>query len=303
MKKTIRIKLSPEAEEVYKYLNKEVAQAEKIGKRTPEVQIFQAFEKKKDLIKINHHYGEPISKSKIPKQYRQTYGITNLFWVELPHFWRLLYSLTDGADGLVDQNFTLTENITASSRGQPNECLKITAANVEIDCNGFSIDNKFVKHWTVTALNQQGAKIRNCKFAHSRSHTLILSGGNDAVVTNSTFDRIFDWSGVGALISGNTFTDWRLTVDGSNAIVEDNLFEMDLSNELDAIVIGQDAHDNIIRNNVFRQPNQLGDDIKTGNAITIYSSAYENNVTNNTITGFRKGLRILDLQSTRIGNK
>jgi len=54
LKKTIRIKLSPEAEEVYNYLNKEVAEVEKSGKkRTAEVQIFEAFQKKKELIKVN----------------------------------------------------------------------------------------------------------------------------------------------------------------------------------------------------------------------------------------------------------
>ena len=97
MSKIIRIKLSPEAEEVYKYLNKEVAEVEKSGKkRTPEVQIFEAFQKKKELVKANKHYGEPIAKSKIPDKFKVQYGITNLFWVELPHFWRFLYSLTEG---------------------------------------------------------------------------------------------------------------------------------------------------------------------------------------------------------------
>ena len=87
MKKIIRIKLSPEAEEVYNYLNNESAEVKKSGKkRTPEVQIFEAFEKKKELIKANHHYGEPIAKSKIPTKFKIDYGITNLFWVELPYF-------------------------------------------------------------------------------------------------------------------------------------------------------------------------------------------------------------------------
>ncbi len=97
MSKITRIKLSPEAEEVYNYLNNEVAEVKKAKKkRTPEVRIFEAFQKKKDLVKVNKHYGEPIAKSKIPKKFREKYGITNLFWVELPHFWRFLYSLTDG---------------------------------------------------------------------------------------------------------------------------------------------------------------------------------------------------------------
>jgi hypothetical protein len=95
--KTIRIKLSPEAEEVYNYLNKEVAEVKASGrKRTSEVKIFEAFRKKKELVKANHHYGQPIAKTKIPQKYKAKYGITNLFWVELPHYWRFLYSLTDG---------------------------------------------------------------------------------------------------------------------------------------------------------------------------------------------------------------
>jgi hypothetical protein len=97
LNKVIRVKLSPEAEEVYHYLNSEVAEVEKSGKkRTPEVQIFEAFHQKKDLIKANKHYGQPIAKSKIPIKFKAKYGITNLFWVELPHFWRFLYSLTEG---------------------------------------------------------------------------------------------------------------------------------------------------------------------------------------------------------------
>lgn len=95
--KNIRIKLSSDAEEVYNYLNKEAGDVIRLGKkRTPEVQIFEAFNKKKDIIKINMHYGEPISKKLIPKEYKEKYGVTNLFWVELPYFWRFLYTLTDG---------------------------------------------------------------------------------------------------------------------------------------------------------------------------------------------------------------
>lgn len=52
--------------------------------------------KKVELIKENIHYGEPIGKDLIPKEYKEKYGITNLFWVELPNFWRMLYSLTNG---------------------------------------------------------------------------------------------------------------------------------------------------------------------------------------------------------------
>ena len=54
--------------------------------------------KKIELIKINFHYGEPIAKKLIPDEYKEKYGITNLFRVELPNFWRMLYTLTNEED-------------------------------------------------------------------------------------------------------------------------------------------------------------------------------------------------------------
>lgn len=60
-----------------------------------EKSILNAINKKKDLIQANPHYGEPISKDKIPEEYKIKYGATNLFWVELSNFWRMLYTLTN----------------------------------------------------------------------------------------------------------------------------------------------------------------------------------------------------------------
>ena len=59
------------------------------------IKIFNAIKKKVDLIKINTHYGDPIAKKLIPKEYKDKYGVTNLFRVELPNFWRMLYTLTN----------------------------------------------------------------------------------------------------------------------------------------------------------------------------------------------------------------
>ena len=87
--KRVRVVLSPEAEEAYKQLNK-VAVDSKI-----ERSILNSIDKKKELIKANPHYGEPIAKDKIPKEYKEKYGVTNLFWVELSNFWRMLYTLTN----------------------------------------------------------------------------------------------------------------------------------------------------------------------------------------------------------------
>ncbi len=90
MNKRVRVILSPEAEEVYRYLNQRAADSKL------ERSILNAVNKKVELIKINSHYGEPVSKDKIPHIYRTKYDINNLFRVELPQFWRMLYSLTHG---------------------------------------------------------------------------------------------------------------------------------------------------------------------------------------------------------------
>ena len=88
--KQVRVIFSPEAEEVYKYLN-EVAPNSKIDKS-----ILNAINKKVELIKANIHYGDPIAKKLIPEEYKIKYEATNLFRVELPNFWRMMYTLTDG---------------------------------------------------------------------------------------------------------------------------------------------------------------------------------------------------------------
>lgn len=88
--KTVRVIFSPEAEEVYKHLN-EQAPVSKIDRM-----ILNAINKKIELIKINFHYGDPIAKGLMPEEYKVKYGINNLFRVELPNFWRMLYALTDG---------------------------------------------------------------------------------------------------------------------------------------------------------------------------------------------------------------
>lgn len=88
--KIVRLKLSPEAEEVYKHLNEEAPTSK------TERMILKAVNQKIELIKSNPHFGNPIAKDKIPNEYKQKYGITNLFRVELPAAWRMLYTLTDG---------------------------------------------------------------------------------------------------------------------------------------------------------------------------------------------------------------
>ena len=59
------------------------------------------------LIKENPQYGNPISKKLIPNEYKEKYRITNLFRVELPNFWRMLYALTEGETKIEIISFVL----------------------------------------------------------------------------------------------------------------------------------------------------------------------------------------------------
>jgi hypothetical protein len=87
--KPVRVVLSEDATEVYKYLNSR-ASGSKI-----ERSILKSIKSKTDLIKMNTHYGDPIPKELIPNYYKVKYGVTNLFHVELSNFWRMLYTLTN----------------------------------------------------------------------------------------------------------------------------------------------------------------------------------------------------------------
>ncbi len=89
MNKEIEIMLSAEAQEVFNELI-EKAESSKV-----ERSVLVSFYHKKELLKANPHYGDPISKQLIPGEYIIEYGVTNLFRVELSNYWRMLYTLTN----------------------------------------------------------------------------------------------------------------------------------------------------------------------------------------------------------------
>jgi hypothetical protein len=88
--KQVRVILSEDAKEVYEFLNREAANSKQ------ERSILNSINQKIEFIKLNPHYGNPVPKKLIPKEYLKKYEITNLFRVELPDFWRMLYTLTSG---------------------------------------------------------------------------------------------------------------------------------------------------------------------------------------------------------------
>ena len=88
--KEVRVILSKDAKKVFKYLN------DKSKESKIEKSILNAIKQKVEFIKSNFQYGDPISKKLIPKEFIKKYGVNNLFRVELPNFWRMIYSVEKG---------------------------------------------------------------------------------------------------------------------------------------------------------------------------------------------------------------
>ncbi len=83
------IRFSEEAKEVYDFLNEQASTSKK------ERMILNSLQAKLEIIKKDPHYGNPVSKSKISTYYKAKYSASNMFRVELPQFWRMLYTLTN----------------------------------------------------------------------------------------------------------------------------------------------------------------------------------------------------------------
>ena len=55
--------------------------------------LLNAINRMFDVIVANPFYGENAKKDLIPKEYRQKYDADNLFIVDLPDYWRMIYTL------------------------------------------------------------------------------------------------------------------------------------------------------------------------------------------------------------------
>lgn len=84
-----RIIFSEDAKEIYDFLEEQSKSSKQ------ERMIFDALTAKLKLIEKNPFSGDIIRKRLIPKYYILKYSAKNLFRVELPLFWRMLYTLTD----------------------------------------------------------------------------------------------------------------------------------------------------------------------------------------------------------------
>jgi len=82
--RSVAVELSQEASESYNLLKNSVDKFDQ--------QLLKVVDRILDILKQDPQFGNPISKSLIPRQYLDS-GINNLWRVELPSFWRLLYTI------------------------------------------------------------------------------------------------------------------------------------------------------------------------------------------------------------------
>jgi hypothetical protein len=101
MQKKIRVKFSEAAQAVYDGLKKraEFSKADRM--------LLSAIDRKVDFIKINAFYGFMIPKKLIPEEYRIKYRVSSLFRVELPLFWRMLYTVEESGNEVEIMSFVI----------------------------------------------------------------------------------------------------------------------------------------------------------------------------------------------------
>ena len=46
-----------------------------------------------DILRDNTHYGIQLPKKQIPNKYIELYGVENLWIIEMPLYWRLIYTV------------------------------------------------------------------------------------------------------------------------------------------------------------------------------------------------------------------
>ena len=94
IKKKITVKLIGDAEKAFQGLNRIVGEQHSKGiASSKDITLLDAINRIFDILTSNPFYGENAKKDLIPKEYRQKYDANNLFIVDLPDYWRMIYTL------------------------------------------------------------------------------------------------------------------------------------------------------------------------------------------------------------------
>jgi len=94
MNRNVRIVFIGQAKEDFENLNKIIGEQVASNKtNSEEMQLLKSIKNKIEVLKLNPDYGDNISKNLIPRDYIEKYQITNLYRVEIAHYWRMLYTI------------------------------------------------------------------------------------------------------------------------------------------------------------------------------------------------------------------
>ena len=93
--KEVSIKLSEEADNVYRELNKIVGEEKLKGIDSSFHQtLLRSINRVRDLLKQNPFAGDQVPKRQIPQKYTQKFDVDNVWRIELADRWRLVYTIT-----------------------------------------------------------------------------------------------------------------------------------------------------------------------------------------------------------------
>ncbi len=63
--------------------------------KTTNPTLLRSINQKIEILKKKPHFGQPIAKKKIPKEYLIKHSTKNIFIIELSGYWRLIYTITN----------------------------------------------------------------------------------------------------------------------------------------------------------------------------------------------------------------
>jgi hypothetical protein len=82
--KDVRVLLKRDANKSFKLLNKK---NDKVS-----ISLVNSIKRNIEILKNNPQFGEPMGKKRIPKKFKKM-GINNLYRIELPNYWRMIYTI------------------------------------------------------------------------------------------------------------------------------------------------------------------------------------------------------------------
>ena len=88
--KQIKVKYSPIFEEQLEKLKEVIKEKDSKFHK----QLLVAIEREKNNLFVNPHHGIQVPKKQIPNEYITKYDVTNLWKINLPEYWRMMYTIT-----------------------------------------------------------------------------------------------------------------------------------------------------------------------------------------------------------------